>query len=272
MSNLEWAMTYHMAGWSIFPCKDKKPHFKLLADAGYTKDGKASWERLQDEQTDEDTVIKWWTEDPTAQIAVACGPVSGITVADIDTKVFDPVTKEKILGKLRPDEILASLRTISSPTLVSRTGSGGIHAFYAFHPVLNSQKTIHPQIDVKSYGGYVILPPSPHDSGTPYTWVDGLSWNPSARLAPFPQQLVRHEKKGKVDYQNLAKGALQGGRHITLVTMAGSLIAKYRNELHIAWALLESYNATKIKPPKTEKELIHIFTSLIKSDIRNNQS
>ena len=51
-----------------------------------------------------------------------------------------------------------------------RTGSGGWHFWFQTpYSVSNSASKIAPQVDVRGYGGYVVIPPSRHVSGGVYT-------------------------------------------------------------------------------------------------------
>ena len=51
-----------------------------------------------------------------------------------------------------------------------RTGSGGWHFWFQTpYSVANSASKLAPQVDVRGYGGYVVIPPSRHISGGVYT-------------------------------------------------------------------------------------------------------
>ncbi len=57
-----------------------------------------------------------------------------------------------------------------------RTGSGGWHFWFETpYNISNSASKIAPQVDVRGYGGYVVIPPSKHISGGLYTANFGLS-------------------------------------------------------------------------------------------------
>jgi hypothetical protein len=285
MNNLEWAMTYHMAGWSIFPCKGKRPHFGSLASTGHRKDnGVGTWDELNNTQATEDAVMKWFTDDPTSQVALVCGKVSGVTVIDIDKYVqeeyFDEALQRtktrKVLGKKTPDEIFDWMKSHIPITLASRTGSGGIHVFCKYFPVKNSQKKAHPQIDIKSDKGYVILPPSTHESGNTYAWLPGYEWG-NKELPKFPEFLAsrmmrKNRKNGeeKTEWKKVAEGAVMNSRHITLTKVCGFLLGFARKEPEFAYALLRAYNLTAFKTPKSEAEVLHIFEGILKADYQNN--
>lgn len=68
---LKAALAYAAMGWHIFPCR---PGTKVPMTTNGVKNA----------TTDEATIRDWWTRCPTANIAVACGPASGIYVVDVD--------------------------------------------------------------------------------------------------------------------------------------------------------------------------------------------
>jgi len=60
------------------------------------------------------------------------------------------------------------------PTLTSKTPRGGAQLFFLLNgsDIRNSSSKIGPGLDIRGEGGYVILPPSVRDDGTPYQWCD----------------------------------------------------------------------------------------------------
>src|SRR5207247_6460212 len=66
-------------------------------------------------------------------------------------------------------------------TPISRTGRGR-HVLFA-HPgrSISNRAGLRPGLDVRGDGGYIVLPPSTHESGTAYAWQDGSEY-----LAPAP--------------------------------------------------------------------------------------
>lgn len=69
-----------------------------------------------------------------------------------------------------------------------RTGSGGLHVYFAYPPewFVPSRNSLRPGIDLRGEGGYVVAPPSLHKSGQRYTWIVPLG---TANLAPTPEWL-----------------------------------------------------------------------------------
>lgn len=252
-SQLEWALRYFLYGWQVMPCRNKEP---LLP----------KWENLMDERETEDDIAEWWDTWPDAQIALVCGHLSGVTVIDID---WLKDKERKILHdqSSKPEEL--ALKFHGAP--VSITGSGGRHVFLKFFHTKNSTKVIHPQIDVKSEGGYVILPESLHQSGERYKWDQSTPIWSSALLDPPQSLLEACERLSKEpnDWREMLKGVGAGGRNATGSQVAGLLIRSLRNHLEVAWEIFCLWNERN-KPPLTEWELKHIFNSILKKDYATN--
>jgi hypothetical protein len=171
----------------VFPCdpRNKRP----LVSRG-----------LHEATRDTETITRWWTQWPMAQIAVATGAKSGIVVLDVDTK--GEVSGFEALAKLRAQEDLPA------DAMSVRTPSGGRHYWFAWdkdRPLANSASAIGKGLDVRGEGGYVIAPPSLKGLAQPYTWDPrGPLYLPpewmhrKAQPAPAPHREYRptteHEK------------------------------------------------------------------------------
>lgn len=144
---LEAALDYAGRGWPIFPCRaDKTP---------YTPSG------VLDATTDEARIREWWERWPGANIGLNAGD-AGFLVLDYDPGWdFGEVTAG-LGGEMPP-----------ATKLVARTPRGGEHHYYRLRPddppVASSASTFAPHVDVRSFHGYVLLPPSRTADGA-YEW------------------------------------------------------------------------------------------------------
>ena len=166
--NTSAALKYAEKGKPIFPCNlEKQP---------ITSNG------FKDATTESDKVRAWWKETPTASIGMATGKESSLWVLDVDLPDgpgnLDALEKE--YGAL-------------PATLTQETGGGGYQFFFEWPgngtEIRNSAGKISKDIDVRGNGGYVIMPPSPHPSGTPYKWLK------SDPPVPAPTWLINLVKK-----------------------------------------------------------------------------
>jgi hypothetical protein len=150
-SMLEWALYYAVEKrWPVFPCRvDKRP----MID---------EWQLAA--TTDEKQIRKWWTHFPNANVGMHVGD-AGMMVIDHDTHKphYDPGALKRNIPDLKPTKLRA------------RTPRGGLHEYYALAEgeiVPNSADgKLAPAVDVRSFHGYVLLPPSRTADGA-YEWLD----------------------------------------------------------------------------------------------------
>lgn len=233
-------------GFSIFPVgKDKKPL--------------VPWTEYQTRHATEDEVRAWFKKFPYANIGIATGKISGITVVDID------VYKENHVGL-----------DIFPKTLTVETGNKGFHLYYNYHPGLTISAEAYPDlpgVDIRSDGGYVVAPPSVTSylkegkrAGGEYAFVDTQS------IKDFPSHLFKSAKR--VSSGVVAKiGVKSGSRNTNLASFIGSILNATHED---KWAT-EAWNAVVMvnkanTPPLTDKEVEITFESIVKIARENKQT
>lgn len=257
---LKWALRYHAADWPIFPCRNKEPYYEALETWG------KSWqEAVESGQINEGIIRWWWERHPDAQIAVACGKRSGLTVIDIDW-IKDLKTKKIFYDQGEKPSVLMT-RWCKSMTSIS--GSDGRHVFCKYADMPNSTKTVHQQVDIRSQGGYVILPPSLHESGRRYEWDPLFPWSEDGleNLASFPKELMRsqmHATNSRERWKSIVQGTNRGSPIISTVALTGKLIRTFDEDT--AWDLLRPWNALSNPTPMPEEQLLNTFLSILKLD------
>lgn len=221
-----------------------------------------------------------WTKHPHANVGIATGKPSGLWVLDVDG-----------------DEGIATMASLvkqhgelpSSPR--SRTGSGGVHVFFALPPEREVRNRIKfaPGCDTRSTGGYVVAPPSVHPNGNAYRWIAGhrpddvrLALAPAwlldlvapltapAPLSPppaAPRPLVGHSGASVVDrargYLARVPAAVSGqGGHAITFAVARALVTGFCLDAATSLSLLAEWNRMCL-PPWGEKELAHKIQSAI---------
>ncbi|WP_185124041.1 bifunctional DNA primase/polymerase [Streptomyces sp. TLI_185] len=156
------ALSYAARGWRVHPLvpsrkiplwhrEDRCPRI------GDCVTGHVKW--TQRATTDTDTIVKWWTANPAANVSVVTGPASGVWVLDVDDK-DDPVR-----GVGSPS--LAALEREHGdlpPTYTVGTGSVGVHHYFTYEGVDfhlgNPASKLAPGLDIRAEGGQVVAPPS----------------------------------------------------------------------------------------------------------------
>jgi len=158
---VEYALSYARNNWPVFPLHGKIP-FK--SSRGY-----------KDATTDEQRILAWWSQHPTANIGLATGERSGVIVLDIDVPE----------GHFSLKELQSSYAPLPN-TRRSRTGNKGLHFFFQYPndgKVYKNAVGLEGKIgvDVRATGGYVVLPPSKLYGRLSYIWG-----NPETPIAPLP--------------------------------------------------------------------------------------
>ena len=144
---LEAALAWCRSGFSVIP-------------VGYNKRPKVQWRELQTAPWTEDQVREWWTAHPNDNIGVIPGSND---YAVVDGDLYKEGGGED-LGQFFIDH---GLSREGAP--MAQTGSGGLHIWFRCVGGVPSGP-VSQTIDIKSNGGYVIVPPSANQNGE-YKWI-----------------------------------------------------------------------------------------------------
>ena len=125
---------------------------------------------FKDATTDPDQVDWWWRRAPWANIGVATGP-SGLVVVDLD-------------GLKATNWWQAHQERHGAVSTLTAKTSRGLHLYFSGSASSTAGK-LHPGVDTRGRGGYVVCPPSAHSTGHVYAWVTD---DPVAQL---PESLRR---------------------------------------------------------------------------------
>ena len=269
------ALEYAAAGFQVFPLetKGKKP---------ITANG------FKNATTDAEQLRRWWASHPAANIGIACGAACGrnLTVVDLDIKPDKNGLRELFDWQKDHGEL--------PKTLTVKTGGGGYHYYYfTDKPYKNGTDILGAGsgIDVRDAGGYVVAPPSVHESGKRYEWADGFDVSKIAaggavlekllteretsnassdRAAPVSRSSRSADIKpisGDITDRITAKLGLtfsEGGRNDSIHRLASSLQARGYEDGAIL-ELCERVNSERCTPPLPEKEVQMAVASALKS-------
>ncbi len=248
---IEWALYYASIGWHIFPIVPGKK--RPLTEHG-----------IKDATTNESEIQTWWTKYPNANIAVACGKISGVHVIDIDMCVETGKNGWKSL------EGLPSM----PKTIVQNTPRGGSHLFFKTNDPPANKNSLLKGVDIRSDGYYVLLAPSSRKDSRGYSWIDGQG--PSeCKLAEYPDFMRTVKPTAPTKPAETFKGlplhwdshldgdlaraaaylhecdsAVQGeGGHDRLLWAAVAMIHKFRLSENDAYGLLVNCYNPRCDPP-----------------------
>lgn len=246
---LDQILQYAKFGYHVFPihgfvdglctcgkqaaCKDIAKH--PLTDTGY----KAA-------TTDLDQIRNWYQNyKDFCNWGFATGQdYSKVWVLDVDKKDDGPGT---LANLLRQHGALPR-------TAMAKTGGGGEHYYFALPEglLIPSRARFLPGLDTRGEGGYVLAPPSLHQSGNRYEWI--VPFETTLAEAPtWLLDLILAKNKPKEssgislvvqappsDLEN-SPGVGEGGRNDTLCRLIGVHVARQESleriqALAIAWA------------------------------------
>lgn len=162
------AAAYLTAGWSVFPVTPGRKAPPLLP-----------WTEFQTRLPEMAEIGDWWSRWPDANVAIATGKVSGISVVDVDAASggMDSLKKS---GWIPPR------------TRVHKTPAG-FHLVYRYHPALHTGAAFLKGVDVRNDGGYIVAPPSVSEKGS-YSVLPGRPVEPT-ELDTIPPWLVASKRK-----------------------------------------------------------------------------
>lgn len=204
------------------------------------------------------TVDKEWLEEtyqnyPNANIAIATGRVSGIILLDLDSQ-----------------EAIDAVRSQGIPvTWKFTTGKGEQHAFK--YPLLREEFYVQnavqlaPGIDIRSDGGYSVVPTSNHYSGKQYLWVHHPKETPLAMIPKWLMDMLiikNRSASAEIRPEEHNEVQVEGGRNDYLFKVGTSMRAGRFSGEEIRLVLLER-NIRSCSPPLPEDEVSAIVDSII---------
>ena len=230
---LEYALKYLQKGASVMPVgKNKIP---LIV-----------WKEFQTRKPTEEEVRKWWTDFPEANIGVITGKISNLIVVDVE--------KGGDISRFPETDLV-------------QTGGGGWHLYYSYTPFENKTR-IFPLTDIRGDGGYVVAPPSIHQSGGIYKILKQVG------RKPFPRALFGQKVEAKSEWKNkIVSPILVGSRNSDFTSIVGGLLNKFPQEEWepIVWKMVQDHNTLQEKP-LTEFELRTTFDSIAKRESQKRNS
>ncbi len=239
----EAAVRYLKYGWTPMPVwKNKVPCVE--------------WRELQRIGVDREQIEIWAEQYPDAQIGIVTGTISNLVVVDIDGEEGMKTFKELDDG---------------TPTVYSKTGSGGRHYFFAMPKEEEDARLLRNfakrrGIDLRANGGYVVVPPSHNDNGL-YEWQIGPDKQGPAEC---PQWIIDMYKEstgvynGKPLLSEIAEGVPEGQRNDTAARLAGKFIRQGLSVDEVL-AIMSVWNQNN-NPPLDEKELWNVIRSIEKAE------
>lgn len=198
-------------------------------------------------------VKKRWGYCPEANIGAPTGKASGFFVLDVDGEAGERSLKalEKKYGAL-PNTVLVT------------TGKGRhIYFWCPDFEVRNSASVLGAGLDIRGEGGYIVLPPSIHESGRQYSGVidaNTMADAPEWLLNLIKTVKAKGSKKSKLEENIHAMRLPEGSRNDGLIRYAGQLRRKGLGGEDLLAELL-AHNERFCDPPLPREEVETIKSS-----------
>src|SRR5258708_1403338 len=217
----EYAEKYRKIGWQVIPLYDKT---KIPSHV--------NWKELQTRAVTDEEFNTWFDDPKVTGLGVITGKISGIVVVDEDSYKADGMKFE-----------------FESP-MVCQTARGGKHHYFKYtEPIKTSGFRPGINIEIKSDGGFIVLPPSIvytypsiKEEGE-YTWLSKSSLQKLPTITE--QQLLPYRggltKNGAIELRDFLSASV-GTRHNNLRTVALVIFNRFKEE---DWDLAET--ATRVE-------------------------
>lgn len=260
MAIFDEALKYYELGWSVLPIRraDKKPALN-------------SWREYQTARPERYDLEQWFAaSSDLLNVGVIAGKISNLAIVDFDGYSGNDPT--------------AFLRSHNLPTNapIAITGKG-FHVYYK-HPGGTVRNGVRlgalsgVAIDLRGDGGYVVAPPSVHESGREYHWFDrtpfefvdeNYAWDvlPDA----FTQTIERDQAQTPLkasdvlqsdsEIARLMRGVGEGERNQAAAKLAGFWLKVTHGDEQASLLALRAWNSLNT-PSLGERELLQTFKSI----------
>lgn len=184
---LKHALNYATRGWSVVALHTPTPNgcscsegSKCSSNGKHPRhDAELQPNGAHSATKDPEQVKRLWARWPDANVGIATGSNSGITVMDIDAKS----------GGHKSLRDLETKNAALPSTLIADTGGYGEHRIFSYVPAIkNKAGTFAPGVDFRNDGGLIVAAPSWHASGRRYAWR-----RDEKNTAPLPLWVIQRD-------------------------------------------------------------------------------
>jgi putative DNA primase/helicase len=211
-TTLSIAKEYVKRGFSVIPLQQrgKKPALP-------------SWREFQGRRATEEELNSWFGNGSCKNIGIIAGTISELVILDADSAEAVEWCEANL------------------PQTPSVNTARGRHYYFRYKDgIRNSVNVNGMELDVRGEGGYVVAPPSVHETGVSYLWVDGKSLDDVA-LADFPTELFGKNEKTKALSSKTHGNHGQAAIASELTKLAGAVESTRNDQLNKSAFALGQY-------------------------------
>jgi hypothetical protein len=198
---------------------------------------------------------EWAARYPDCNWATLTGLPSGIVVIDSDGEDGRGSVKLLKAGGHRFPETLK---------VKTGRGDGGLHRYFKIPEGItvcndSTGRLLGPGLHVKGTNGYVVVPPSRHETGHRYSYLDA-----NTHIAAMPGWMIERLNRHRTKVQDLDPLAIipRGARTKHLVSLAGTMNKRGMTQSGIVHALVAE-NSERCEPPLAETKVRSIAADVI---------
>ena len=249
--NLHAAIRYAELGYEVLPvvAGAKNP----LTEHG-----------VRDATLDTKTIESWWTRWPNANIGVSA---AGLVIIDIDSK-----------GDSRwPEDEERACELVESARAISVTPSGGRHFFFRRPDGVSwrcSVRKLAANVDVRTDGGYVVVPPSKLLAGA-YVWIEGKELDTAKEFLSTPPKwlcdlLDEREREYTSQINKFAQldetRVIEEGTRNDVLFRIGAKLRSIGFDFEEIYSALSVVNRRRCRPQLDDVEVLRIAESASRYD------
>ena len=178
-TSADWARLYRRLGLQCVPAN-------APVKGKQWKRPSIDWKQHQHKLADDDTFLSWFPPTYSGNIGILTGSCSGNLVV-IDGDTYKGPEHQSWWNGL----IAVHNNGMEVETVMARTGGGGIHRWFRFPQGVTVPCGVVASIrtDIRAEGGFIVAPPSRHDSGAFYEFLPGCGPH-EIEIADAPDWLV----------------------------------------------------------------------------------
>jgi len=263
-NKLKQILSYTEMGWRVLPIHFRKDNMCSCGSVDCSSPLKhptfSSWD---EKATDNKSMISArWEREPRYNVGILTGKKSNLVVLDIDNK--------------EGQNLFNNLSSNDPETVISKTGSGGRHYFYLYDEgfaedsggKISNKVRFLDGMDIRAEGGFVVAPPSEHNSGNFYEWINSPK---EFQVQPLPEWLkdaIKNNTSQKTKDTanilkdlNITKEIPHGRRNDVLFRLSAALHRNFGFEIEDVKPVVENVNDKYCNPSLPKKEIEQICLS-----------